>query len=65
MEEKVCPKCHSDQLKKGIIQSGNASVQMFSFTNPRGQSSSMTSLYCSHCGYVLGLYVENPRNVGK
>lgn len=65
MEDKECPKCNSAQIEKGMIRSGNAVVQMFSYNNPRSQSSPISSYYCSNCGYVLGLYVENPNSLGK
>lgn len=65
MEEKECPKCHNSQIEKGIIRSGNAVVQMFSSHNPRSLSSPISSYYCSNCGYVLSLYVENPGNIEK
>lgn len=65
MGEKVCPKCNNDEIEKGIIQSGNAVVHIFSYNNPRSQSSPIFSYYCSNCGYVLGLYVENPKILGK
>lgn len=65
MEEKECPKCKSIQIKKGHIRSGNAVVHMFSFNNSRSQSSPISSYYCSDCGYVLGLYVKNPRHLGE
>ncbi len=62
MEDKQCPKCNNSQIEKGMIGSGNAVVQMFSYHNPRSLSSPISSYYCSNCGYVLGLYVENPKN---
>ncbi len=63
MEEKECPKCNNSQIRKGIIRSGNGVVHMFSYKNPRNQSSPISSYYCANCGYVLGLYVENPKNL--
>lgn len=63
MEEKVCPECNNDQIKKGTIRSGNAVVHMFPHNDLRSQSSPIASHYCSNCGYVLGLYVENPENL--
>ncbi len=65
MEEKECPKCNNRQIEKGIIRSGNAVVHMFSYNNLRSLSSPISSHYCSNCGYVLGLYVENPKNLEK
>ncbi|KGR84522.1 acetyltransferase [Lysinibacillus odysseyi 34hs-1 = NBRC 100172] len=65
MKEKECPKCHNSQIEKGMIRSGNAVVQMFSYNNARSLSSPISSYYCSNCGYVLGLYVENPGNIEK
>ena len=65
MEVKECPKCNNSQIEKGIIRSGNAVVHMFSHNNLRNQSSPISSFYCSNCGYVLGLYVENPKNLEK
>lgn len=61
-----CPKCNDNQIEKGIIRAGNgAVVHMFSYNNPRSKSSPISSDYCSNCGYVLGLYVENPTNIDK
>lgn len=62
MEEKVCPKCNANQIEKGIISAGNGVVHMFSYDNPRSKSSPISSYFCSNCGYILGLYVENPQN---
>jgi len=63
MEKSKCPKCNHDQIKKGIIRSGNAVVHMFPYEGPRSQSSPITSHFCSNCGYVLGMYVEKPANL--
>jgi predicted nucleic-acid-binding Zn-ribbon protein len=63
MGDQVCPKCNSEQIEKGIIRAGNSVVHMFPSSNLRSMSSSITSLYCSKCGYVLGLYVENPERL--
>lgn len=63
MEEKTCPKCKNSQIEKGMIRSGNAVVHMFPHNDLRSQSSPIASYYCSSCGYVLGLYVENPGNL--
>ena len=63
MAEKICPKCNNSQIEKGMIRSGNAVVHMFPHNNLRSQSSSIASYYCSDCGYVLGLYVENPEKL--
>ncbi|GAA0493884.1 hypothetical protein GCM10008986_20470 [Salinibacillus aidingensis] len=66
MEEKKCPKCNNSQIEKGVIRAGNgAVVHMFPYNNLRSQSSPISSYYCSNCGYVLGLYVENPENLKK
>ncbi|UTI44170.1 acetyltransferase [Niallia sp. RD1] len=60
IEEKDCPKWDSNQITKGIIRSANTVVHMFSNNNPRSHSSPISFYYCSNCGYVLGLFVENP-----
>ncbi|WP_417168757.1 acetyltransferase [Terrihalobacillus insolitus] len=61
MDEKVCPKCQSEQIEEGIIRAGNGVVHMFPANNLRSLSSPIISKYCSNCGYVLGLYVEDPK----
>lgn len=63
MGDKFCPKCNNEQIEKGIIRAGNGVVHMFPLNNLRSQSSSITSLYCANCGYILGLYVENPEKL--
>ena len=64
MEEKVCPKCNNDEIKKGLIGAGSgAVVHMFPYANPRSQSSPISSFFCSNCGYVLDWYVENPERL--
>lgn len=61
-----CPKCNKNQIEKGIIRAGSGSVvHMFPHNQTRSQSSPLSSYYCSNCGYVLGLYVENPKNLEK
>lgn len=61
LKGKVCPKCNGNQIEKGIIRASNGVVHMFSYNNPRSQSSPISSYFCSNCGYILGLYVEKPQ----
>ncbi|HDX9578468.1 TPA: acetyltransferase [Bacillus pseudomycoides] len=61
MKEKVCPKCNANEIEKGIIRAGSGVVHMFSYNNPRSQSSPISSYFCLNCGYILGLYVEKPQ----
>ncbi|KAB7673194.1 PF20097 family protein [Bacillus sp. B1-b2] len=65
MKEDRCPKCSNSEIKKGIIHAGNGVVHMFPYDNPKSRSSPLTSYYCSECGYVLAIYVENPKNLEK
>jgi predicted nucleic-acid-binding Zn-ribbon protein len=65
MEEKLCPKCNENQIEKGIIRAGIGVVHMFAYNNPRSQSSPISSFFCSNCGYVFGLYVENSTNLNS
>lgn len=65
MEEKECPKCNNSEIEKREIRAGNGVVHMFPYNNLRSLSSPISSYYCSNCGYVLGLFVENPKNLKR
>jgi len=62
MGKVVCPKCKSEDTQKGVISASFGKVQMFP-ENRRGKSSPILADYCDECGYILSLYVDNPKNV--
>lgn len=58
-----CPQCGSEDIKKGIIGASLGQVHMFP-EHKRGASSPISTNYCNDCGYILSLYVDNPKNLG-
>ena len=62
MENQVCSKCKGEDIKKGALASSFVPVQMFP-EHKRGTASPISAEYCNDCGYVLSLYVDNPKNV--
>ena len=62
MEKLICPKCKSEDIKKGVMGASFGQVQMFP-ENKRGKSSPILAEYCNECGYILSFYVDNPKNV--
>lgn len=62
MERLICSKCKSEDIKKGVMGASFGQVQMFP-EKKRGKSSPVSAEYCNKCGYVLSLYVEDPKNV--
>lgn len=62
MENPICPKCKGEDIKKGILAASYMPVQMFP-EHKRGTSSPVSAEYCNDCGYILSLYVNNPKNV--
>ncbi|WHY58300.1 PF20097 family protein [Peribacillus simplex] len=63
MNDDQCPKCNSNNIKKGSLGTGIKFVLMFSYDNPKNKSSKITSYYCSNCGYILSSNLENPSNL--
>ncbi len=63
MAKPICPKCKSEDIKKGVMGASFGQVQMFP-ENIRGKSSPISAEYCNKCGYIIALYVEDPKNVG-
>lgn len=62
MEKLICPKCKSEDIKKGVMGASFVQVQMFS-KNKREKSSPISAEYCNGCGNVLFLFVDNPKNI--
>jgi len=62
VEKLICPKCKSEDIKKGVMGASFGQVQMFP-ENKRGKSSPILAEYCNECGYILSFYVDNPKNV--
>lgn len=62
MNKLICPKCKNEDIKKGVIGASFGQVQMLP-ENKRGKSSPISGEYCNECGYVLSLYVDNPKNI--
>lgn len=62
MEIKVCQKCKEENIKKGVLGASFGQVHMFP-ENKRGKSSPISAEYCNDCGYILSLYINNPKNV--
>lgn len=63
MNDDQCPKCNSNNIKKGALGNGFKFVQMFSYDNLRNKPSKIISYYCSDCGYILSSYLKNPSNL--
>lgn len=63
MKDDQCPKCNSNNIKKGALGTGFKFVQMFSYVNSRNKPSKIISYYCSDCGYILSSYLKNPSNL--
>lgn len=57
-----CPQCNSEDIKKGVLGASFGKVQMFP-EYKRGKSSSISTKYCNKCGYVLSIFVDNPRDI--
>ncbi|WP_442602841.1 acetyltransferase [Paenibacillus sp. KN14-4R] len=64
MKSLECPQCEGKDIKKGVIRASNALVHMFPLNNLRSKSSSISADYCNDCGYVLSLFVDEPKNLG-
>ena len=55
MAKPICPKCKSEDIKKGVMGDSFGQVQMFP-ENIRGKSSPISAEYCNECGYMIALY---------
>ncbi|MDY0404157.1 acetyltransferase [Virgibacillus sp. 179-BFC.A HS] len=62
MENQTCPKCNGKDIKKGSLASSFVPVQMFP-EHKRGTASPISAEFCNDCGYILALYVDNPKDV--
>ncbi|MFS0780514.1 acetyltransferase [Bacillus sp. 1P06AnD] len=62
--KQTCPSCGGDSVKKGILSAGFSPVTIHEKGNLRGKSSNVGAVYCSECGRISSLYVENPDIVG-
>ncbi len=72
MELKICPQCNNKDIHRGIIRAAHAPLHMFpeeSFkTNAPLNShlrknSKISSYYCQDCGYILGMFVDEPHKL--
>lgn len=54
MAKPICPKCKSEDIKKGVMGASFGQVQMFP-ENIRGKSSPISAEYCNECGYYSSL----------
>ncbi|CAM5714403.1 hypothetical protein SAFG77S_10097 [Streptomyces afghaniensis] len=64
MKNNICPKCNSEEIKKGGMAATVGQVHMYPEKNLRKNSSTISAKYCGHCGYIVALYVDNPENLG-
>lgn len=62
METQCCPKCKGEDIKKGFLGAGVQMVRMFP-EERRGASSPVSAEYCNDCGYIVSLFVDQPKNV--
>ena len=63
MKNDICPKCNSDEIKKGVMAATVGQVHMYPEKNLRKNSSPISAEYCCRCGYIAALYVDNPENL--
>lgn len=59
-----CPKCNSEEIKKGVMGATVGQVHMYPEKNLSRKPSPISANYCRNCGYVLSLYVDKPENLG-
>lgn len=60
MNETLCPKCGSKEIRKGKMAATVGEVYMYPHDNLRHKPSPVAAAYCRSCGYVLSFYVEHP-----
>lgn len=69
MECKVCPQCNSNNIYKGVMQAAHAPLHMFPeeafnksapLNSHLRKNSKISSYYCQGCGYILGMFVDEP-----
>lgn len=72
MKLKICSQCNGNNIQKGIIRAVNAQLEIFpaDLDKKRGllnshlrKSSKINSYYCQDCGYILGLFVDEPNKL--
>jgi len=62
IEKQLCPKCKGINIKKGFLGAGVQMVRMFP-EQRSGASSPVSAEYCHDCGYIVSLFVDQPKNV--
>ncbi|MFE3576782.1 acetyltransferase [Lysinibacillus sp. NPDC059133] len=63
MENYACPKCNSEEIKKGVMGATVGQVFMYAEKNVRKKPSPISAEYCRNCGYILSFYVDEPENL--
>ncbi|MBP2242976.1 putative Zn-ribbon and HTH transcriptional regulator [Cytobacillus eiseniae] len=64
MKNDKCPKCNSEEIKKGVMGATVGQVHMYPEKNLGKKPSTISAEYCGHCGYIVSLYVDKPENLG-
>ncbi|MEQ2468630.1 MULTISPECIES: hypothetical protein [Bacillaceae] len=64
MKNTICPKCNSEEIKKGVMAASVGQVHMYPEKNLSQKPSPISAEYCGNCGYIMSLYVETPKNLG-
>lgn len=64
MKNPICPKCNSEDIKKGLMGATVGQVYLYPENNLRNKPSSISAEYCKDCGYILSFYVDNPEILG-
>lgn len=62
--DQACPSCGNRQIEKGVLSAGFSALQLHKKGQLHSKSSPVGARYCSKCGHILSLYVENPDILG-
>ncbi|WP_400242119.1 acetyltransferase [Niallia sp. JL1B1071] len=64
MKNAICPKCTSEEIKKGVMAATVGQVHMYPEKKLGKKSSPISAEYCGNCGYIMSFYVDKPENLG-
>ncbi|WP_110927757.1 acetyltransferase [Bacillus massiliglaciei] len=63
MKHRICPKCNSEEIKKGTMGATVGQVHMYPENNLRKRPSPISAEYCGNCGYIVSFYVDRPKDL--
>lgn len=70
----TCPNCNKSEIEKGIIKAIHAPLHMFPehpsiknvpLNSQLNKNSPISSFYCKNCGYIMGLFVTDPKKLSS